>query len=166
MSGKLLLSTQKDAVLSNRPGFDMTCNHPEANTRIILHLARAGTNAHKKTFVWTVVTLAFRFNTLGLTELWISFAGGKNYRDIPAHEISKGLGPQKSLAWPLVHALTGWDTTSAFLGHGKKSLGSLGGKTRSHRIPVTLTMEPERINNDIHVQRLERCYSRVDYKLL
>jgi len=102
MSGKLLLSTQKDAVLSNRPGYDMsalqTGNHPEANTRIILHLARAGTNAHKKTFVWTVVTLAFRFNTLGLTELWISFAGGKNYRDIPAHEISKGLGPQKSLA--------------------------------------------------------------------
>ena len=130
MSGKLLLSTKKDSVLSNRPGYDMSalqpCNHPEADTRIILHLAHAGVNGHKKAFVQTVdsdvVILAIRFfNTLGLTELWIGFAGGKNYRDIPAHEISKDLGPQKSLALPLFHALTGCDTTSAFLGHGIKS---------------------------------------------
>lgn len=103
MSGKLLLSTKKDAVLSNRPGYDMSCNHPEADTRIFLHLAHAGANGHKKAFVQTVdsdvVILAIRFfNTLGLTELWIGFAGGKNYRDIPAHEISKDLDPQKSLA--------------------------------------------------------------------
>ena len=50
MSGKLLLSTKKDAVLSNRPGYDMSalqpCNHPEADTRIFLHLAHAGANGH------------------------------------------------------------------------------------------------------------------------
>lgn len=113
MSGKLLLSTKKDAVLSNRPGYDVSalqpCNHPEADTWIFLHLAHAEANGHKKTVVWTVdsdvVILAIRFfNTLGLTELWTGFAGGKNYRDIPAHEISKYLGPQKSLALPLFHA--------------------------------------------------------------
>jgi len=60
-------------------------------------------NGHKKAFVRTVdsdvVILPIRFfHTLGITELWIGFASVKNYRDIPAHEISKDLGPQKLLA--------------------------------------------------------------------
>ena len=58
MSGKLLLSTKKDAVLCNRPGYDMSalqpCNHPEADTRIFLHLAHAGANGHKKALVRTL----------------------------------------------------------------------------------------------------------------
>ena len=159
MSGKLLLSAKKDAVLSNRPGYDMSalqpCNHPEADTRILLHLAHAGANGHEKAFVRTVdsdvVILAIRF-----TELWIGFAGGKNYSDIPAHEVSKNLGPQKSLALPLFHALTGCDTTSAFLGHGKKSAWAAWEATPDlTESLVTLTSVPEQINNDVHVQRLE-----------
>lgn len=80
-----------------------------------------------------------------------------NYRDIPAHEIRKDLDPQKSLALPLLHALTGCDTTSAFLGHGKKSArAALEATPDLTESLVTLTSDPEQINNDVHVQRLER----------
>jgi hypothetical protein len=111
-----------------------------------------------RTVVSDVVILAIRFfNIIGLTELWIGFAGGKSYGDIPAHEISKHLGPQKSLAFRLFHTLTGCDTTSAFLGHGKKSAWTAWEATPDlTESLVTLTSDPEQINNDVHVQRLER----------
>ncbi|KAK3867201.1 hypothetical protein Pcinc_027318 [Petrolisthes cinctipes] len=56
-----------------------------------------------------------------MDELWIAFGTGKNYRYIPAHEIAASLGPQKARALPVFYAMTGFDTVSAFMGHGKKS---------------------------------------------
>ena len=57
MAGKLCLSTHLDVVLSNRP-CDVTklqpCNHSEADTRIVLHLAHAADQGHRKAFVRTV----------------------------------------------------------------------------------------------------------------
>ena len=38
-----------------------------------------------------------------------------------AHQIAACLGPEKSRALPMFHALTGCDTSSAFVGHGKKT---------------------------------------------
>ena len=58
------------------------------------------------------------FDTLGLSELWVGF---KKYRDIPVHSLHAGLGPSKYIALTLFHSLTGWDTTSQFLGCGKKT---------------------------------------------
>jgi hypothetical protein len=58
---------------------------------------------------------------IGLLELWVGLGSGKHYRDIPVHEIYSQLGPQKSLALPLFHALSGCDTTSQMLGCGKKT---------------------------------------------
>ena len=134
----------------------------EAAKNHLLHLAHAGANGHEKAFVRTadsdvvILTIHF-FSRLGLTELWIGFAGGKNYRDIPVHDISRNLGPQKSLALPLFHAFTGCDTTSAFLGHGKKSAWAAWEATPDlTESLVTLTLDPEQINNDAHLQRLER----------
>uniref|UniRef100_UPI0035900FC5 NBAS subunit of NRZ tethering complex-like n=1 Tax=Myxine glutinosa TaxID=7769 RepID=UPI0035900FC5 len=51
----------------------------------------------------------------------------------------------------------GCDTTSAFLGHGKRSAWAAWEAT--HYLTetlVALTLEPEQINSDVHVQRLER----------
>ena len=119
MDGILLISTESEKVLSNKP-FDVSalqpCNHAEADTRIILHLAHASSQGHDKVFVRTVdsdiVVLAIAFyEQLGLSELWIGFGSGKNYRDIPVHSIHAQLVPSKSLALPLFHALTGCDTT-------------------------------------------------------
>ena len=54
-------------------------------------------------------------------ELWVAFGTGKNYRYIAAHEIASSLGPEKTCALPMCHAITGCDTVSAFVGHVKKS---------------------------------------------
>ena len=85
MGGKLLLSTRFETVLSSRP-CDVTtlqpCNHSEADTRILLHLAHAAEHGHTKTYVRTVdsdgVVLAVRcLEYIGLSELWVSFGTGK-----------------------------------------------------------------------------------------
>ena len=52
---------------------------------------------------------------------WIAFGTGKNFRYLAIHQIGASLGPDKSLAISMFHALTGCDTVSAFVGHGKKS---------------------------------------------
>jgi hypothetical protein len=58
---------------------------------------------------------------MNLQELWIHFGVGKNARLIPVHELMAALGPTKSLALPMFHALTGCDTVSCFYGKGKKT---------------------------------------------
>ena len=125
----LLLSTYFDSVLTNR-NFDVSglqpCNQAEADTLILLHLANAAVHGHSKAYVRTVdsdiVVLALRFfETLGISELWVGFGTGKKYRDIPVHSLHAGLGPSKSIALTLFHSVTGCDTTSQFLGCGKKT---------------------------------------------
>ena len=103
------------------------CSQEEADTRIMLHVAHAAAHGHCQIQIRTVdtdvVVLAVMVaQTLPcLDELWIAFGTGKNYRYIAAHEIAASLGPQKACALPIFHAMTGCDTVSAFMGHGKKS---------------------------------------------
>ena len=54
-------------------------------------------------------------------ESWIGFGTGKAIQHIPVHEITQTLGPEKSLSCPLFHSFKGCDTTSSFLGIGKKT---------------------------------------------
>ncbi len=54
-------------------------------------------------------------------EVWLAFGAGKHLRYIAAHQVAACLGSEKSLALPMFHALTGCDTVSAFVGHGKKT---------------------------------------------
>ena len=166
MDGILVISTESVNVLSNKP-FDVSalqpCNHAEADTRIILHLAHASSQGHDKAFVRTVdsdiVVLAIAFyEQLGLSELRIGFGSWKNYRDIPVHSIYAQLVPSKSLALALFHALTGCDTTYQLLGCGKKTAW-----TAWNSIPVltdimiTLTEAPESFTIEfVHMQCIER----------
>ncbi|KAG7154405.1 hypothetical protein Hamer_G017623 [Homarus americanus] len=46
---------------------------------------------------------------------------GKNQRYITAHQIAKALGPEKSRALPVFHAITGCDTVPVFAGHSKNA---------------------------------------------
>ncbi|KAJ8396483.1 hypothetical protein AAFF_G00017890 [Aldrovandia affinis] len=166
MGGKLLLTTHFKTVLSNKH-CDLTklqpCNHSEADTRILLHLAHAAEQGHTTAYVRTVdsdvVVLSIRFfKMLGLSELWVGFGSGKKYRDIPVHTIYSDLGPSKSLALPLFHSLTGCDTTSQFLGCGKKTAWAAWTS-----IPdltdtlVALTHNPDLFSlESVHMQRIER----------
>ena len=58
---------------------------------------------------------------MAVTELWIAFGCGKNFRYIAAHDIADFLGPGKARALLAFHAFTGCDTVSFFAGRGKKT---------------------------------------------
>ena len=166
INGTLLLSTYIDGVLTNR-NFDVSglqpCNQAEADTRVLLHLANAAVQGHSKAYVPTVdsdiVVLALRFfDTLGLSELWVGFGTGKKYRDIPVHELHAGLGPSKPIALTLFHSLTGCDTTSQFLGCGKKTAWAVWNSFPDLTDTlVALTLNPNMFGiESIHMQRIER----------
>ena len=92
--GRPLLNTHHETVLSNKD-IDLSslepCNHSEADTRIILHLAHAAEQGHTY------------FHSFGLSELWVGFGCGKYYHDIPVHAICS----TKSQALPLFHSFLG-----------------------------------------------------------
>ncbi|XP_052123378.1 uncharacterized protein LOC127749403 [Frankliniella occidentalis] len=133
-----LYSTFGEAVVSNCEQSDVSfispCNHEEADTRMLLHVADAVRSGHKEIIIRStdtdVVVLAVACVEMlpGLEELWVHIGSGKNHRYIAAHEISKSLklklGPKMPQALPAFHALTGCDTVSAFNKIGKKGAWS------------------------------------------
>ncbi|KAG7153951.1 hypothetical protein Hamer_G027474, partial [Homarus americanus] len=129
---KQLVVTDKKQVLTVPPRKDTAnlapCNHEEADTRMMVHAADALECGHRRILIRTVdtdvvilaVALANERSEV-LDELWLTFGTGKNRRYIAAHQIAKALGPEKSRALPVFHAITGCDTVSVFAGHSKKT---------------------------------------------
>ena len=102
------------------------CNHEEADTRLMVHVADAACVGYQKVLVRTVdtdvVVLAIATTSkIDIQELWIAFGTGQHLRYIPVHEIAAALGPDRSEALPMFHAYTGCDTVSSFATKGKKS---------------------------------------------
>ena len=104
----------------------MNCNHEEADTRIqILHELQQGMMTVKVRTVDTdvVVILAGALYDLSQTQpqadIWVAFGTSKNYQFYSINAICASLGEQRSRALPVIHTLTGCDTTSAFMGKGK-----------------------------------------------
>ena len=106
------------------------CTHEEADTRIVVHLQHAVERGAKKILVRTVdtdvvVILVGQLPSLLLDypdiDIWVAFGMGKNFCHYNINSICRNLGEDKSRALPLFHAYTGCDTTSCFLGKGKKS---------------------------------------------
>ena len=95
---------------------------------------------------------------LGLAEFWVGFGRGKNLRDIPIHDICSDLGPSRSVALPLFHAITGCDTTSHFLGCGKKTAWASWQNTPGlTETLLALTNAPSCFSlGSLHMQKLER----------
>ena len=107
-----------------------TCNHEEADTRIVVHISHALEQGMKVIKVRTVDTdvvtiLIGAYFNLAMTQpqvdIWVAFGMGKNFRFYSINDICSSLGEAKSRALPVFHALTGCDTVSAFKGKGKKS---------------------------------------------
>ena len=93
---------------------------------MMVHVADAVQRGLTKVLLRTVdtdvVVIAIAVSqTLSTLELWIAFGVGKNLRFLPVHEIASSLGPEKSKALPMFHAITGCDTVSSFSGKGKKT---------------------------------------------
>ncbi len=127
---KVFMTTADNSVLTSDPEMDTSgvqpCTHEEADSRMMLHVADCVKQGYKKITIRTtdtdVVVLAVSVQChLDLDELWIAFGTGKSYRYIGTHSIFSNIGPEKSLALPMFHSLTGCDTVSSFAGHGKKS---------------------------------------------
>ena len=102
------------------------CDHEEADTRMILHLADAVNEGFCTILLCTVdsdiVILAVAAaSKLDVQELWVAFGTGKNFRYIPAHEIPSSLSPDKSQALPVFDACMWCDTVSSFNTRGKKT---------------------------------------------
>ncbi len=105
------------------------CNHEEADTRMILHVADAIHEGYMKILLRKVdtdvvvlaVAAAAKLSTVSDLELWVAFGTGEHFRCIHVHEIVACLGPERSEALPLFHAYTGCDTVSAFGGRGKQT---------------------------------------------
>lgn len=127
---KEIIVTSGDLAYSTDSSRDLKlispCSHEEADIRILLHAFHAVQEGHESVMIRTVDTdvlvLAVGFyHEIKSKYLWVAFGTGKNFSFIPAHEIAEGLGPRKSVCLPMFHALTGCDTTSSFLGKGKKT---------------------------------------------
>ncbi|KAG7172794.1 hypothetical protein Hamer_G007036 [Homarus americanus] len=121
---KQLVVTDKKQVLTVPPRKDTAnlapCNHEEADTRMMVHAADALECGHRRILIRTVdtdvvilaVALANERSEV-LDEIWLTFGTGKNRHYIAAHQIARALGPEKSRALPVFHAITGCDTVIA-----------------------------------------------------
>ncbi|KAG7158128.1 hypothetical protein Hamer_G001019, partial [Homarus americanus] len=122
---KQLVVTDKKQVLTVPPRKDTAnlapCNHEEADTRMMVHAADALECGHRRVLIRHVdtdvvilaITLANERSEV-LDELWLTFGIGKNRRYKAAHQTAKALGPEKSRALPVFHAIAGCDTVSAW----------------------------------------------------
>ena len=164
------ITTYGSSVITNNKDIDCSslqpCTHEEADTRIMVHLAHASRNGHKRIVIRTVdtdvVVLALSlFPSLTIDKLWISFGTGKNFRYIAIHDIRQHLGPDKCVALPFFHAFTGCDTVSSFLGKGKKTAWDAWMDDDDVTSFIKkLTCSPESVNEgNIHV--LERLVIRM-----
>ena len=129
--GKAVYITSEESVLTVCSSSPMSnCNHEEADTRIVVHvlhtLQQALTTVQVRTVdTDVVVVLIGVFHKLLLSQpkadIWVAFGVGKNYRLYSINALSTSLGTKRSQALPMLHAISGSDTTPAFWGKGKKS---------------------------------------------
>ena len=100
------------------------CTHDEADSRILLHVEDTVRQQYNEVSIRTVdtdvvvlaVTSAQR---LGITELWVAFGAGKNFRFLPIHELYTG--PSKVYCLAFFSCSTGCDTMSFFGGKSKRT---------------------------------------------
>ena len=107
------------------------CNHEEADTRIVVHLLHAlragdGNSVLVRTVdTDVIVILAGKFHDLidkyPTADIWVAFGMGKHFSYISVNSICSVLGESRSRSLPVFYAFSGCDTTSSFLGKGKKS---------------------------------------------
>ena len=102
------------------------CTHEEADTGIFVHQLDSEREGNKRLLIHTVDTdvtvIAISvFRRLSASEIWIVLGSGKAFRYIDIHKIAAVLGPEKSLALPAFHALTGCNQVSSLYSKGKKT---------------------------------------------
>ena len=117
---------------------NLKCTQEEADTRMIFYAVKADLSFKENSVKGRVIikskdtgilVLAIHYhpqmkNEL-LTECGTTTATKNTHRFIPVHEICEKISPTFCKIFPSVHSLTGCDSTSSFLGIGKKSVSKL-----------------------------------------
>ncbi|CAB4016123.1 Hypothetical predicted protein, partial [Paramuricea clavata] len=113
--------TSGQSVLSISSGSPMhSCNHKEADTRVVVHILHALEHREKTVLVHTVdtdvvVNLVGTFHNLAavqtLLDIWVAFGTGKNYRFYSINAICASLGEPRSCTLHVFHTFLGCDTT-------------------------------------------------------
>lgn len=107
---------------------ELSCNHEEADTRLFVHISACAKKGMKRIIIRasdtdiTVVAIYKypKLANLGLEELFIKTPG----YFIPIHRISQVVTANQASSLPLMHALSGCDTSSFFFGKGKSTFWS------------------------------------------
>ena len=92
-----------------------TCNHDEADTRVVLHACLKDANrvvVSRYTVVFVLMVFVFAFKNT--KRFWSKKIGHNKYINIG--KVVKYLGIDLALKLPHIHAITGCDTTSFLLG--------------------------------------------------
>jgi hypothetical protein len=99
----------------------------EADSRMFLHVAYGIEYLHPdRVVVWSIGTdvaaLCPRYCViLGIEDMYFKTGMGNQKRYIPMHLVAADLGQEISLLLPVLHALSGCDSTSAFYNLGKEA---------------------------------------------
>ena len=117
--------TEKASSSSREKVLALTCEHEEADTRIILHGLEAIQRGYDHIMIFCRDTdvLLVLLHFFGGTDhiVWMIGGTARERRCYPVHTIYKNLPQDVHKNILCFHALTGSDTTSSFAGFGKKS---------------------------------------------
>lgn len=104
---------------------DLECTQEEADTHMLLHAKHASLASNEPILLRTtdtdVLTLAVYVCSVNPMPLIFKVQENKAWRYISVTSISRSLGLAVCLGLPGMHAFSGCDTTSRFLGHGNKT---------------------------------------------
>ena len=103
---------------------DLYCDQEEADTRLLLHANHMANSDFNKIIIWSpdtdVTILACFFQEVIPADILIYRTTKLRNTFVSVKAISQSVGQNVCKALPGLHAITGCDTTSAFLGKGKK----------------------------------------------
>ena len=107
---------------------NLSCNHEEADTRIILRVKDASLT-HDRIIFWSpdtdVALLAISFYHQIRKQLWFRTGIKDKTRFIPIHSMAENLGTLPCKLLLLTHALPGCDSTSSFAKKGKAKMWNI-----------------------------------------
>ena len=114
--GKEVYVTSGTEVLSKGTDQQMhTCDHEEADTRLLIHIVDAIQKGHSNCLIRTidtdviVILVGKFFYLLSLNpniNIWVAFGKGKNFSNWHINSVCTLLGKEKSSALPVFHSFT------------------------------------------------------------
>ena len=126
---KAFYMTECEGVVSTVGEPFPTCDHEEADTRVVAHALHTAERGYNRIVIRTsdtdiIVIMPFLLNfqtRYPNIKLFVAFGVGKYFQILDLTKIFDRLGSIHCKALPFFHAFTGYDSISAFHGRGKTS---------------------------------------------